>query len=152
MTGNVNVPKITAPTTQVYQPLTQAQPYQRDSYNYTPRQFSASPTNGPVMVAKPQGYANGPTLMDRPVQGYQAPMRAVDYSYRPQYTPARQIPSPQWAIPQYPAPVIEPPTWENSQTQIIRDQDGTQIGGPRFNSDGMYIGTWESGLSDGVTP
>lgn len=102
MTGNVNVPKITAPTTQIYQPPTQVQPYQRDSYNYTPRQFSATPMSGPVSVA-------GPVFMARPVQGYQAPMRAVDYSYRPQYTPARQIPSPQWAIPQYPAPVIEQP-------------------------------------------
>lgn len=105
--------------------------------------------NNPISVAKPKQSTNGPVFMPRPVQGYQ-PTRTVDYSYKPQYTPARQIPSPVWAIPQYPAPIIEPPTWENSQSQIIRDVDGNQIGGPRFDADGMYIGTWESGLTDGT--
>lgn len=148
MTGNVNVPKITAPTTQVYQPPTQVQPYQRDSYNYTPRQFSATPMSGPVSVA-------GPVFMARPVQGYR-PMRTVDYSYKPQYTPARQIPSPQWAIPQYPAENLTPANqqtnsyvWDGPDTRTW-DADGNQTGGPRYNADGMYIGTWESGLSDGT--
>ena len=150
MTGQAHVPRITAPTTQTYQPH-QAQ---RDSYNYTPRQFSAAPS-GPVMVAKPQGYASGPTLMDRPVQGYQAPARAMDYSYRPQYTAGRTIPSPQWAIPQYPAVDLTPANqqtnsylWDGPDTRTW-DADGNQTGGPRYNTDGLYVGSWESGLSDG---
>lgn len=112
--------------------------------------------NNPISVAKPKQSTNGPVFMPRPVQGYQ-PTRTVDYSYKPQYTPARQIPQPQWAIPQYPAPAMGMPEYNYQIGDIdyrpkgqIYNEDGQQIGGPRFNSDGMYIGTWESGLSDGT--
>lgn len=143
------MPKITAPTTQIYQPP--AQPYQRDSYNYTPKQYTPTTASGPVSVAKPGGYPYGPTLMDKPVQGYQAPARAVDYSYKPQYTAGRTIPSPQWALPQLPAAesLIPANLYDGPDTRTW-DADGNQTGGPRYNSDGMYIGTWESGLSDGT--
>ena len=134
MTGNVNVPKITAPTTQIYQP--QAQPYQRDSYNYTPRQFSATPSSGPVSVARPMGYQGGPVLMDKPIQGYQAPMRTVDYSYRPQYTPGRTIESPRWAVPVYTAPYgaerlfggLQQPTFDENGNMITAMEANAQEG------------------------
>ena len=132
MTGQAHVPRITAPTTQTYQPQVQ-----RDNYNYTPRQFSASPTSGPVMVAKPQGYASGPTLMDKPIQGYQAPARATDYSYKPQYTAGRTIASPRWAVPVYtlPYPGIE------------RIFPGLQQ--PSFDENGNMITAMEANAQEG---
>lgn len=70
MTGQVQIPKITAPT-------------------------------GPVSVAKPQGQPYGPTLMNKPVQGYQTPQQTVDYNYYPQSQQGQTIASPQWAKPRY---------------------------------------------------
>lgn len=126
MTGNVNVPKITAPTKQVYRPPTQTQPYQADSYNYTPNQYTATPLNGPVSVAKPQTSPYGPILMDKPVQGYKTPARTVDYSYQSQYTPGRTLPSPKWATPVYTVPHglgrlfpgLQPPSFDENGNMV----------------------------------
>lgn len=119
--------------------------------------YSGSGPSGPVSVAKPMQSTASPTFMPRPMQGYQAPARTVDYSYKPQYTAGRTIPSPQWAVPQLPAaesliPANQLPNsylYDGPDTRTW-DADGNQTGGPRYNSDGMYIGTWESGLSDGT--
>lgn len=175
-------------------------------------------SGAPKTVAKPQQAAGGPTFMPRPVQGYQAPARTVDYSYKPQGQQGQTIASPTWAMPQtaggvslggrfFPA-LRQPITYGANgrmnlaseapprtvdygytpQTQAPRqiqnqqiaapqltppqtggagynyqvgdivynpqgmtyDADGNQTGGPRFNTDGMYTGTWEGGLSDGT--
>lgn len=110
MTGNTVVPTITAPTKQVYQPTNQAQ-----GYTYAPKQFSATPSSGPVSVGGPQGSPYGPTLMQAPVQGYKA-TRTGDYAYRPQaqapeaysyksqYTPGPTTESTKWARPVYTVP------------------------------------------------
>ena len=118
--------------------------------------YSGSGPSGPVSVPKPQGATSGPVFMPRPVQGYQAPVRTVDYSYKPQYQAPRQTQSPQWAVPKAPPLQIGMPGYnyqvgdiDTNPQGIIYNEDGQQIGGPRFNTDGMYLGTWESGLTSG---
>lgn len=134
MTGNA--PAITAPTKQVYYPPTQVQPYQSDNYNYTPRQYAATPLNGPVSVAQPPGSPYGPVLMDKPIQGYQAPARTVDYSYKPQYTAGRTIDSPRWATPSYAIPY-----------GMGRLFPGLQA--PSFDENGNMITAFEANAQEG---